>query len=48
MDQPRLDWVANFIWGIADDVLRDVYMHGKDRRVEPVPDVEPSKLLRVR
>jgi hypothetical protein len=23
MEQGQLNWVANFIWGIADDVLRD-------------------------
>jgi hypothetical protein len=22
MEQPRLNWIANFIWGIADSVLR--------------------------
>ena len=22
MDQPQLNWIANYIWGIADDVLR--------------------------
>ncbi len=26
-------WIANFIWGIADDVLRDVYVRGKYRDV---------------
>lgn len=26
-------WVANFIWGIADDVLRDLYVRGKYRDV---------------
>ena len=26
-----LNWIANFIWGIADDVLRDVYVRGKYR-----------------
>lgn len=25
----NLNWIANFIWGIADDVLRDVYKRGK-------------------
>ncbi|BAV33388.1 restriction endonuclease subunit S [Sulfuricaulis limicola] len=25
MDQSKLNWIANFIWGIADDVLRDLY-----------------------
>lgn len=26
-------WIANFIWGIADDVLRDIYVRGKYRDV---------------
>jgi type I restriction enzyme M protein len=33
MDQPDLNWIANFIWGIADDVLRDLYVRGKHRDV---------------
>ncbi|MGC9396261.1 MAG: type I restriction-modification system subunit M, partial [Anaerolineae bacterium] len=33
MEQPHLNWIANFIWGIADDVLRDVYVRGKYRDV---------------
>ena len=33
MDQGQLNWIANFIWGIADDVLRDVYVRGKYRDV---------------
>jgi type I restriction enzyme M protein len=28
-----LNWIANFIWAIADDVLRDVYVRGKYRDV---------------
>jgi len=28
-----LNWVANYIWGIADDVLRDLYQRGKYRDV---------------
>ena len=28
-----LHWVANYIWGIADDVLRDLYVRGKYRDV---------------
>ena len=28
MEQGKLSWVANFIWGIADDVLRDLYVRG--------------------
>jgi type I restriction enzyme M protein len=31
MDQ--LNWITNFIWGIADDVLRDLYVRGKYRDV---------------
>jgi len=31
--QPNLHWIANFIWGIADDVLRDLYVRGKYRDV---------------
>ena len=30
---PNLTWIANYIWGIADDVLRDVYVRGKYRDV---------------
>ncbi len=33
MEQPRLNWITNFIWGIADDVLRDVYVRGKYRDI---------------
>ncbi len=33
MEQSQLNWIANFIWGIADDVLRDVYVRGKYRDV---------------
>lgn len=33
MDHTQLNWIANFIWGIADDVLRDVYVRGKYRDV---------------
>jgi type I restriction enzyme M protein len=29
----NLNWLANFIWGIADDVLRDLYVRGKYRDV---------------
>ncbi len=31
LDQPRLNWIAGFIWNIADDVLRDLYVRGKYR-----------------
>src|SRR5688572_15418939 len=33
MQQGQLSWIANFIWGIADDVLRDLYVRGKYRDV---------------
>jgi type I restriction enzyme M protein len=33
MSNGNLNWVANFIWGIADDVLHDVYVRGKYRDV---------------
>src|SRR5580700_2603325 len=33
MEPSPLNWVANFIWGIADDVLRDLYVRGKYRDV---------------
>ncbi len=30
-DQSQLKWIADFIWNIADDRLRDVYVRGKYR-----------------
>jgi type I restriction enzyme M protein len=33
MDQAQLNWITNFIWGIADDCLRDVFVRGKYRDV---------------
>ncbi|PIU51058.1 restriction endonuclease subunit S [Candidatus Desantisbacteria bacterium CG07_land_8_20_14_0_80_39_15] len=33
MSNGDLNWIANFIWSIADDVLRDVYVRGKYRDV---------------
>src|SRR2546423_88122 len=29
----NLNWIANFIWGIADDILRDLYKRGEYRDV---------------
>jgi type I restriction enzyme M protein len=29
MDQSQFSWVTSFIWGIADDVLRDLFKRGK-------------------
>ena len=33
LEGSQLNWIANFIWGIADDVLRDLYVRGKYRDV---------------
>lgn len=33
MDQAQLNTLTNFIWNIADDVLRDIYIRGKYRDV---------------
>src|ERR1700712_3267829 len=33
MEQVTHSTIVNFIWGIADDVLRDVYVRGKYRDV---------------
>jgi type I restriction enzyme M protein len=33
MDPAQLNWLTNFIWNIADDVLRDIYVRGKYRDV---------------
>ena len=41
METTQINWIANFIWGIADDVLRDVLLRGKYRDV-----ILPMTLLR--
>ena len=33
MTSGNLHWISNYIWGIADDVLRDLYNRGKYRDV---------------
>ena len=33
MEQSQLNWIAGYIWGIADDVLRDLYVRGQYRDV---------------
>jgi len=33
MDQATHNKIVSFIWGIADDVLRDLYVRGKYRDV---------------
>ena len=42
MEQGQLNWVANFIWGIADDVLRD--LSGYRRKYRDV--ILPMTVLR--
>ena len=41
MDQTQLNGLTNFLWNVADDVLRDVYGRGKYRDV-----VLPMTVLR--
>ena len=41
MNNHDLHWIANYIWGIADDVLRDLYVRGKYRDV-----IRPMTVLR--
>ena len=33
MESSQLNWITGYIWGIADDVLRDLYVRGKYRNV---------------
>jgi type I restriction enzyme M protein len=33
MEASQLSWIASFLWNIADDVLRDLYVRGKYRDV---------------
>ena len=33
VEQSQLSWITGYIWGIADDVLRDLYVRGKYRDV---------------
>lgn len=33
MNVGHLNWITNFIWEVADDVLRDLYVRGKYRGV---------------
>ena len=38
MSNGDLNWIGNYIWGIADDVMRDLYVRGKYRDVIlPIP-----------
>jgi len=40
-DPSQLKWISDFIWKIADDRLRDVYVRGKHRDV-----ILPMTMLR--
>ena len=33
MNNNDLNWIANYIWGIGDDMLSDLYVRGKYRDV---------------
>jgi len=33
LEQSKLNWIVGYIWGIADDVLRDLFVRGKYRDV---------------
>ena len=33
MEHNNLNWITSYIWGIADDVLRDLYVRGKYRDI---------------
>ena len=35
MKRTELNWITGYIWGIADDVLRDLYVRGKYRLAGP-------------
>ena len=39
METAQHNRIANFIWSIADDVLRDLYVRGKYRNMSILPMV---------
>ena len=41
MQDTQLSQISNFIWGVADDFLRDLYVRGKYRDV-----ILPTTVLR--
>ena len=55
MNNHDLHWIAGYIWGIAEDVLRDLYARGKyrdvilpmtvHRRLESVPEGTKQAVL---
>lgn len=48
MTTPKLAWIANYNWGIAGDVLRDIFVLGKYRDVYPSHDRPPAPARRPR
>ena len=38
LEGSQFNWIANFIWSIADDVLRDLYVRGRYCQIELVTD----------
>ncbi|MDA4133546.1 MAG: type I restriction-modification system subunit M N-terminal domain-containing protein, partial [Thaumarchaeota archaeon] len=58
MSNKEINWITGFIWGIADDVLRDLYVRGKYRdvilpmtvllRLDTILEPTKSKVLEMR
>ncbi len=46
MQDTQLSRISNFIWSVSDDVLRDLYVRGKYRDVNPAHDGTPASRRR--
>ena len=42
MSNSDLGWITNFIWGIADDVLRELYVRGNPEEAIAEVDAEEA------
>lgn len=42
MDSSHLNWITGYIWGIADDVLRDLYVRGMYSDVSLTLTLQPK------
>lgn len=42
MKSTDLNWIANFIWGIADDCFRGLYVRGKYRDAVGIADQDQA------
>lgn len=42
MDSSQLNWITGYIWGIADDVLWDLFVPGKYRDVSLTMTLQPK------